>query len=152
MGRCCPAATCPSPYCPDPPDPRTGPTFRHFEVGERDVAVGADVSVDVAVVLRPVGILPLGRRTGIGPFALKLTVSPESRLMVTGPGKPHCWQVAGASGAGGNACAGPAAVTKPGPDNAAAAAISGNVLCSLPFGIGTLHLLVSVVNKSKAGR
>ena len=43
------------------------------------------------------------------------------------PLKFHCWQAAGASGAGGNACAGPAAVNKPVADTAIAEATSADL-------------------------
>jgi hypothetical protein len=58
-------------------------------------------------------------------LAVKLTVSPVSRLIVTGPGKPHCWQSA--------ACAGAAGLINPAPAATTAAANNGDVLQNVPF-------------------
>src|SRR4051812_9564474 len=61
----------------------------------------------------------------LAPLAVKLTVSPVSRLMVTGPGNPHWSQSA--------ACAGAVGLINPATAATTAAANNGDVLKNVPF-------------------
>jgi hypothetical protein len=97
--------------------------------------------------MRPSSLEPCPKNQLAGASALdedasNTAVSPVAILRAVVPLKIHCAQSPGASGAGGNACAGPAAANKPVADTAIAAAISRDVLWILPFDIGWLHLVV----------
>src|SRR6185312_8967791 len=93
------------------------------------------------VIVPPSTVLPrlfiqVAGPLAAGPVELNLSTTPVLlRKTVSAGPKPHCWQLPGASGAGGNARAGAAPIINPDADAAAAAANSGDAFKNQPFGM-----------------